>query len=68
MLPAVTRTHMALIGAVFGAILAISGVLRGNAAPALVGGALGAVLVFLVLQRAHDHNEAVRRRRERGDR
>jgi hypothetical protein len=67
MLRAVNRTHMALVGAFFGAAFAISGVLRGNVAPALVGGALGAVLVFLVLQRVHEHNEAVRRRREDDD-
>jgi len=67
MLGAVNRTHMALIGAFFGAVFVISGVLRGNIAPALVGGALGAVLVFLVLQRVHEHNETVRRRREDDD-
>ena len=61
----VTRTHMALVGAFFGAAFAISGIARGDVAPGLVGGALGAVLVFLVLQRVQQHNDAVRRRRER---
>jgi hypothetical protein len=56
---------MALAGAFFGVAFAISGILRGDVAPGLVGGALGAVVVFLVLQRVQDHNDAVRRRRER---
>ena len=56
---------MALVGAFFGAAFAISGIARGDVAPGLVGGALGAVLVFLVLQRVQQHNDAVRRRRER---
>jgi hypothetical protein len=56
---------MAIVAAVFGAAFAISGIARGDVAPGLVGGALGAVLVFLVLQRVQEHNDAVRRRRER---
>jgi hypothetical protein len=63
-LPAVTRMHMALVGAFFGAAFAVSGVVRGDVAPGLVGGALGAVLVFLVLQRVQAHNDELRRRRE----
>jgi uncharacterized membrane protein YfcA len=62
-LPAVTRLHMALIGALFGAAFAISSILRDAVAPGLVGGVLCAVLVYLVLQRVHEHNEALRRRR-----
>lgn len=60
-----TRMHMAIVGAFFGAAFAVSGILRGDVAPGLVGGALGAVLVFLVLQRVQDHHNEVRRRRER---
>jgi hypothetical protein len=56
---------MALVGALFGLAFAISGILRGDVAPGIVGGALGAVVVFLVLQRVQKHNDAVRRRRER---
>ena len=67
-MPAVTRTQMILVGAFFGAAFALSNVLRGDVAPGLVGGALAAVLVYLVLQRVHDHNEAVKRRRERRER
>jgi hypothetical protein len=64
-LPTVTRKHMALVGALFGVAFSVSGIIRGDAAPGLVGGALGAVVVYLVLQRVEDHNDAVRRRRER---
>jgi hypothetical protein len=56
---------MVIVGGFFGAAFAISGILRGDVAPGLVGGALGAVLVYLVLQRVSEHNAAVRRRRER---
>jgi hypothetical protein len=61
---------MVVVAAFFGVAFAISGIARGTVAPGLVGGALGAVLVYLVLQRVHDHNEELRRRRERerGDR
>jgi uncharacterized membrane protein YfcA len=55
---------MALIGALFGAAFALSSILRGDVAPGLVGGALGALLVFLVLQRVQAHNAEQRRRRE----
>ena len=56
---------MGIVAAFFGAAFAISGIARGDVAPGLVGGALGAVLVYLVLQRVEEHNDAVRRRRER---
>jgi len=65
MLLAVTRTQMGIAGAFFGAAFAISAIARGDVAPGLVGGVLGAVLVYLVLQRVSEHNAAVRRRRER---
>lgn len=64
MLPAVKRTQMIIVAAVFGAAFAVSGILRGDAAPGLVGGALGGVLVFLVLLRVTEHNDALRRRRD----
>ena len=67
-MPAVTRTQMALVGAFFGVAFAVSSILRDVVVPGLVGGALAGVLVYLVLQRVHDHNEAVRRRRERRER
>lgn len=59
---------MALVAAFFGAAFALSTALRGDVAPGLVGGALAAVLVFILLQRVQDHNETVRRRRERHER
>jgi hypothetical protein len=59
---------MGIVGAFFGAAFAISGIVRGDIAPGLVGGALGGVVVFLVLQRVQDHHEALRRRRERHQR
>jgi hypothetical protein len=56
---------MIIVGAFFGAAFAISGIVRGNAAPAIVGGILGAVLVYLVLLRVTEHHAELRRRRER---
>jgi hypothetical protein len=64
-LRAMSRTQMALIGAFFGVAFAISSILRDAVAPGLVGGVLGAAVVFLVLQRVQEHNDALRRRRER---
>jgi len=56
---------MAIVGAFFAVAFALSGIIRGDAAPGLVGGVLGGVLVYLVLQRVSEHNEKLRRRRER---
>ena len=67
-MPAVTRTQMALVGAFFGAAFALSSALRGNVLPGIVAGALAAAVVYLVLQRVQEHNDAVRRRRERRER
>jgi presenilin-like A22 family membrane protease len=55
---------MAIVGAFFAAAFAISGILRGDVAPALVGGLLGGVVVYLVLQRVTAHHADLRRRRE----
>ena len=55
---------MALVGGVFGVAFAISGIARGDVAPGLVGGVLGALLVYLVLVRVKEHNDVLRRRRE----
>jgi presenilin-like A22 family membrane protease len=68
MLPVVTRTSMAAVAAFFGAAFAISGIVRGDVAPALAGGVLGAAVVYLVLNRVQEHNDAVRRRREQQER
>jgi hypothetical protein len=64
-MPAVSRRQMAIVGAVFGVAFATNGILRGHVVPGLAAGALGAVVVFLVLARVQEHNAAVRRRRER---
>jgi hypothetical protein len=55
---------MAVVAVFFGVAFAISGIVRGDVAPGLAGGALGAVLVYLVLERVQTHNAATRRRRE----
>jgi hypothetical protein len=64
MLRRVTRTSRAIVAAFFGFAFAISGIARGDVAPGLVGGALGAVVVYLVLQRVQEQHEAKRRRGE----
>jgi L-lactate permease len=62
-----SRKQIALIGAVFGVVYAVSSVLRGNVLPGLVAAALGAVLVFLTVTRLQERHQAARRRRERED-
>ncbi len=59
---------MLIAAVLFGAAFAVASVIRGDILPGLVGGALGALLLYLVLLRVQQHNEAVRRRREREDR
>ena len=64
-LRAVTHTQMLIAAIVFGAAFAIATIAQGDVAPGLVGGVLGGILLFLVLQRVHEHNEATKRRKER---
>ena len=64
-MPAVTRMQMGIVAAVFGVAIAINSLLRDQLLPGLAAGALGGVVVFLVLGRVQAHNAAVRRRRER---
>ncbi len=59
---------MLIAGLVFGAAFAIASIVRGDTLPGLVGGALGGLLLYLVLLRVQQHNEAVKRRRERDGR
>lgn len=59
---------MAIVGAFFAVAFALSSVTRGDVAPGIVGGALGGVVVYLVLLRVQQHNAAARRRRERENR
>ena len=58
---------MALVGAVFGVVYAVSSVLRGSVLPGLIAGALGGVLVFLTITRLQERHDAARRRREAED-
>ena len=59
------RVHMAIVGAFFAVAFAVSNIARGDVGPGILGGALGGVLVYLVLLRVQQHNDATRRRRER---
>jgi L-lactate permease len=59
---------MAVIGLVFGVAYAVSSILRGNVLAGLVAGALGAVLVFVVLLRVQEQHAARRRREREGPR
>jgi hypothetical protein len=56
---------MAIVAVALGVAYAVSSILRGALLPGLATGVLGAVLVYLVLGRVQEHNDAVRRRRER---
>jgi hypothetical protein len=56
---------MLIAAIVFGTAFAVATIARGDVAPGLVGGVLGGTLLYLVLQRVHQHNEATKSRRER---
>ena len=62
------RRAKLIVATFFGVAYALSSALRGQVLAGIVTGALGAVLVFLVLTRVQEHNAAARRRRERGRR
>jgi hypothetical protein len=64
----VSRRSIAVVAVFFGVAYAISSAVRGQLLAGVVTGALGAVLVFLVLGRVQEHHAAVRRRREREER
>jgi hypothetical protein len=55
---------MAIVGAFFAVAFALSNVARGDVAPGIVGGALGGVLVYMVLLRVQQYHAELRRRRE----
>ena len=55
----------AFVAAFFALAYAISSALRGQILVGVVTGAIGALLVYLVLARVEQHNAAARRRRER---
>ena len=58
-----SRRATALVAALFGASYAIAMVIRGDVLPGIVTGILGAILIYVLLGRVHEHNDAVRRRR-----
>jgi L-lactate permease len=60
-----SRRTIAIVAVFFGVAYAVSSAIRGEPLVGVVTGAIGAVLVFLVLTRVQQHNDAVRRRRER---
>ena len=60
-----TRRAIVTVALFFGVAYAISSAIRGQVIPGIVTGALGAVLVYLVLVRVRDHHDALRRKRER---
>jgi xanthine/uracil permease len=60
-----SRRNMVIVALVFGVSYAVSSAIRGQVLSGIVTGAIGAVLVYLVLGRVAEHNAAVRRRRER---
>ena len=62
-----SRRNMVIVGVFVGVAYAVSSAIRGEILAGIVTGAIGAVLVFLVLTRVTEHNAAARRRRERGD-
>jgi hypothetical protein len=64
---ALSRKQVALVGAAFAVVYAVSSVVRGNVLPGLVAGALGGVLVFLTITRLQERHDAARRRREAED-
>ena len=63
-----SRRSIAIVAAFFGLAYAISSIVRGQVLSGIVTGAIAGVLVFLVLVRVTEHNDAVRRRREREQR
>ena len=54
----------ALVALFVGTLYAVGMAVRGDTVPGIVGGALAAVLTFLVLRRAQEQREARWRRRE----
>jgi hypothetical protein len=64
-MPAVSRRSMTIVAIFFGVAYAVSSAVRGQVLAGVVTGAVGALLVYLVLVRVQEHNAAMRRRRER---
>jgi hypothetical protein len=60
-----SRRNMAIVAVLFGIAFAVSSSIRGHVLPGIATGVTGAVVAYLVLTRVGEHNEEVRRRRER---
>jgi hypothetical protein len=60
-----SRRNRALVAAFFAVAYMVNSALRAHVLAGIVTGAIGAVLVYLVLTRVDEHNAAARRRRER---
>jgi hypothetical protein len=61
----VSTRRAVLAGVLLGLAYGVAVVLRGDVAPGIVGGALLAVLTFLLIRRVEAHNERRRRALER---
>jgi fructose-specific phosphotransferase system IIC component len=61
----VTATHRLIAALFVGVLYAVSTIAAGHLLPGLVGGALAALLMWLVLQRLEERARA--RRRDRGE-
>jgi L-lactate permease len=62
----VNRRSIVIVALFFGVAYAVSAAIRGQWLSGIVTGALGAVVVYLVLVRFQEQHAAKRRRRERG--
>jgi hypothetical protein len=60
-----SRRATVVVAALFGGSYAVAMSLRGDVLPGLVTGVLGAVLIYVVVGRVQQHNDAVRRRRDK---
>jgi uncharacterized protein (DUF2062 family) len=60
-----SRRSLVIVALFFGVAYAVSSAIRGQVLAGVVTGAIGALLVYLVLLRVQEHHAAQRRRRER---
>ena len=60
-----SRRNRAIVAAFFAVAYAVNSAIRDRVLVGIVTGAIGAVLVYLVLSRVDAHNAVARRRRER---
>jgi hypothetical protein len=60
-----SRRVVVIVALFFGVAYAVSAAIRGQVLAGIVTGALGALLVYIVLLRVQQHHAAQRRQRER---